>query len=213
MKPDDLKKIHELVKDDRLDFSEAFLRRFDKTLPEKDRTQLRSDITKYLGENLAKKLKISHIKVPWSQMKADDIINWPLEVDLQSINKMKADDLKKIHQLVKDDRLDFSPEFVSWFENPLSEKKTSVQAQLTSNITKYLEGKLAAKVKRSILPIPWSQIKPGDIINWPSDVALKSLLRMKVDDLKKIHQLVKEGKLEFSPEFLIKYKKLLNIKD
>jgi hypothetical protein len=146
-------------------------------------------------------------------MKAGDIMNWPPDVTLSSLHTMEVDDLNKIHELLKDDRLEFSPEFLSRFEKTVSENKQSSTAQLRSDITKYLGGKLAEKVKRSNILVPWSQIRPGDIMNWPSDVALKSILRMKVNDLNKIHQLVKEGKLKFSPEFLIKYKKLLNIKD
>jgi hypothetical protein len=80
-------------------------------------------------------------------------------------------------------------------------------------VAKYLADKLAKKLNRSQIAVPWTQMKVGDIINWPSDVNFASVFLLNTNDVTKLHNLVRKDKLDFSPEFLIKYKKLLNIKD
>ena len=154
------------------------------------------------------------IELPWSKIKPSDIINWPSDVNLQSSFKMKTDDLKKIHELVKEDKLDFSPKFISRFKKTLSERKTSDRDQLRSHVAKNLTDKLAKNLNvLHITRLPWSEMKVGDIKNWPPDVKFTSVFLLNTNDVRKLHNLVRKDKLDFSPEFLINYKKLLNIKD
>ena len=74
---------------------------------------LRSEVVKYLGDKLAKKLNVPSIKVPWSEMKAEDIINWPQGVEFKTVKKMNNDELKRLHELAKEDQFDFSSKFIS----------------------------------------------------------------------------------------------------
>jgi DICT domain-containing protein len=54
--------------------------------------------------------------------------------------------------------------------------------------------------------VPWSKLKVGDIMNWPSDVKLMSVWQMNAEEVKRLHQLLIQDQLHFSPEFLNKYK-------
>jgi hypothetical protein len=74
--------------------------------------------------------------------------------------------------------------------------------KLRSDFKKYLEDKLAKKLNVATITIPWSKIKEHDIINWPQDVKFRAIDQMKVDELKRLHLLVKEDALDFSSEFL-----------
>jgi len=73
--------------------------------------ELRSYVRKYLHYKLSTQLNVPRMQVPWSRMKAEDIINWPSEVEFISIEKMNFNGLKKLHELAVEDKLDFSPEF------------------------------------------------------------------------------------------------------
>jgi hypothetical protein len=76
--------------------------------------QLRSDVTTYLSKKLAQKLNVPSMqRLPWSKMTAGDIINWPPEVEFKEFGKLNVDPVRKIHKLVKEDKLDFSQEFIS----------------------------------------------------------------------------------------------------
>jgi DNA-binding NtrC family response regulator len=169
------------------------------------RNQLKSDVTKYLGSKLAKKLNVSHIKVPWLKMKAEDIINWPQEVRFVPIRKMNIIEAKKLHKLAKENLLDFTPEFISRFK-----PSRVTRDQLRLDITQYLEDKLAKKLNVYSIPIPWSKMKAEDIINWPSSVTFKRFHQMNMNDLKRFHKLVKEDLLDFTPEFLFAQAKKRN---
>jgi DICT domain-containing protein len=141
------------------------------------------------------------MKVPWSNMKAGDIANWPLDVKFAPIYKMNTNDLKKLHQLAKKDLLDFTPEFISQFKIT----HDSVD-ELRSYVAKNLGGKLARKLNVSSMRVPWSNMKVEDIINWPPDVKFKRIGHMNSTELKRLHQLAKKDLLDFTPEFLSKFK-------
>jgi hypothetical protein len=121
MNAEELIKIHELVKDDKLDFSHDLISRLKYMKKGSHNSQiicetkvLKSDIRKYFGDKLAKKLNIKSVKrLPWSQMKAEDIINWPENVEFKSVAKLGLKDLKILYELAKKDQLDFSSEFLS----------------------------------------------------------------------------------------------------
>jgi hypothetical protein len=195
MNKNDLKILHELAKQDQLDLSPEFISRFEGMT--RDRDELRSVVAKCLGDKLAKKLNVSTIKVPWSQMTADDIINWPLDVDFKTLKAMSMNDLKRLHELAKTDQIDFSPEFISRFEGIDVAKN-----DLKSDLTKYLGDKLAKTLNVPSMQVPWSQMKAEDIINWPSDVKFKPAYQMSIKDLKRIQELAQTDQLDFSPEII-----------
>jgi hypothetical protein len=161
------------------------------------RDELRSDVRKYLGDKLATKLNVPSIKVPWSQMTAKDIINWPADVKFIKVQKMNKDELKSLHKLAKEDLLDFSPEFISRFED-----MTADRDELRSVVAKYIGDKLAKKLNVSSMQVPWSQMTAEDIINWPQDIEFRSISQINTNELKRLHKLVKGYVLDFSPEFL-----------
>ena len=82
--------------------------------------KLRSYVRKYLHDKLSNQLNVPRMQVPWSRMKAEDIINWPSDVEFISIGKMNIHDLKKLHGLAIEDILDFSPEFLKSRSSQLS---------------------------------------------------------------------------------------------
>jgi hypothetical protein len=74
--------------------------------------EMKSDVTKYLKNKITQKLNVADINLlPLLPIKEGDITNWPSSVKFIPIYKMKGNDLKTIHELVKEDQLDFSPEF------------------------------------------------------------------------------------------------------
>jgi uncharacterized protein YdhG (YjbR/CyaY superfamily) len=103
---------------DQLQFSPKFLSELKKSLSESlrkgasDIDQKRFAVIKSLRDKLAYKLNKPSIKIPWSQMEAGDIINWPPTVDLTKAAKLNKNDLKTIHELAMKDQLDFSAEFL-----------------------------------------------------------------------------------------------------
>jgi hypothetical protein len=171
-----------------------------------DRNKIRSDITKYLAGKLAKKLKRPGVRVPWSKMKAEDIINWPLDIEFQPIDRMKIKELKALHELAQNDLLDFTSEFLSRFKVTSLDRWTRFLNQLRSDITKYLAGKLAKKLKRPGVRVPWSKMKAGDITNWPSNIEFKPINRLNIKDLETLLKLAKKDVLEFSPDFISGFK-------
>jgi len=204
----DLKKLHELAKDDKLDFSAGFLHRFKDMSG--DRDKIRSDFRKHMQDKLAKKLNRPSIKLPWSKMKAEDIINWPSGVDFKQAHRVNKHDLTKLHELAKQDKLDFSPEFLSRLQNMLQLKVVSQWSRdrddLRTEVLKYLRTKLAKNLNVSRIKLPWSKMKAEDIINWPSDVEFIKVSQININDLKRLHNLIKEDKLDFSREFLRRLK-------
>jgi hypothetical protein len=165
--------------------------------------KLRSDVTKYLAEKLAKKLNVSSIAIPWSKMKAGDIINWPSDVGFIPVYNMSINEVRRLYKLTKDGLLDFSPEFLGRFEIRQVNKWHDNQViQLRSDISKYLADKLAKNLNVSNIRVPWSEMTEKDIINWPADVDFIAVSKMNVYQLKKVHKLTKDGLLDLTPEFL-----------
>jgi hypothetical protein len=204
MSINELKRLHELAKEDLLDFSQQFINRLKiKIQMTSERNDLRSAIAKYLGDKLAKKLNVPSIKVPWSQMTTEDIINWPTDVEFKPVKKMIINEIKSLHELAKEDLLDFSTEFISRLENKHIGKGFSEKNDIRSTIAKYLGDKLAKKLNLpSIKVLPWSQMTAGDIINWPTDVEFKPFSKMSTRQIRRLFELAKADKLDFSPEFL-----------
>jgi hypothetical protein len=162
------------------------------------RTQLRSDVTKYLADKLAKEMNVTSMQVPWSKMTEDDIINWPSDVKVRPLYQMETCEVRKLHKLVKEDQLDFTPEFLDSFANHAK--------QLRSDIKNYIADKLAKKLNVPSMQVPWSKMTGDDIINWPSDVKVRPLYQMETYEVRKLHNLVKEDQLDFTPEFLGRFK-------
>ncbi len=167
-----------------------------------DSNDLRSEVAKYLQDKLAKKLNVSSIKVPWSKMEAKDILNWPENVDFRTVDLININDLKRLHNLIKEDKLDFAPVFLHQLKLDREINWTRYRNQFRSQIVRYFGDKLATKLNLSSRRVPWSQIKAKDIINWPSGLEFKAIKKMPLNDLKKLHELAVEDKLDFSPEFL-----------
>jgi hypothetical protein len=166
------------------------------------RNQFRSDCTKILAAKLAKKLKRPGVKVPWSKMKAGDIINWPSNIEFKPMERMKTEDLRALNELAQNDVLDFTPEFLRRFKVGTVNRWTRDLNQLRSDITKFLAAKLAKKLKKPSVRIPWSKMKAGDIINWPSNIEFKPINRLNIRDTETLLKLAKNDVLEFSPDFI-----------
>jgi hypothetical protein len=126
-------------------------------------------------------------------------------VEFKRFDRMNMEELLKIHKLAKEDKLDFSQEFLS--RSKIIRIGTDKRDELRSYLTKYLQDKLAEKLNvESIKKFPWSQMTAKDIINWPPEVELKKMVKMSSDQIRKIQELVKEDKLDFSQEFISRLK-------
>jgi hypothetical protein len=75
------------------------------------KSQLRFVVSKYLRVKLEAILSRSYI--PWSEMKEEDVINWPPSVKMKPLTQMKTNELRRLNKLAKQDLLNFSPEFLS----------------------------------------------------------------------------------------------------
>jgi hypothetical protein len=192
---EELKKVHDVARDDLLDFAPEFISRLETKKPSQSKV-LKSDFTKYLADKLAKELNVDSIKVPWSEMTAKDIINWPENVEFKRPNVLKKNDLKTLHKMAKEDLLNFSPEFIRRFT---IEKKGL--NELKSDFTKHLADKLAKKLDVGRIKIPWSEMTAKDIINWPPEVKFQRPYFMDKNDFKRLDEVARKGLLDFSPEF------------
>jgi restriction endonuclease S subunit len=197
MKASELKRLHELAKANLLDFSPEFISRFN-SVTGHSRGELQSYVAKYLAAKLGKKLKMSSIRIPWSDIKAEDIINWPSDLKFMSVHQMNTEQVKRIYSLAKQDDLDFSPEFINRF----SSRKAIKVHELRSQVTKYLAAKLAKTLNVSSIKIPWSKMKAGDIVNWPPNLEFVPVYEMNLQAIEMLHTLAKDDQLDFSPEFL-----------
>jgi hypothetical protein len=207
----DLKRIHELAKDDILDFSPKFLSRFKiNSKVNKRRDVLRLEVSQFLLKKLAQKLNLESFKrLPWSEMTAKDIMHWPPEVEFKSFDTMNTEEIRRIYEMVTDDLLDFSPEFISRFK--INSKATGERDNLRSDVTKYLGDKLATKLKiERVKRLPWSKMKAGDILNWPPEVEFRKLTLMSAEEVKRLNELAKKDKLDFSSDFLLKLSQRVN---
>jgi hypothetical protein len=166
------------------------------------RDQLRSFVAKYLGDKLAKRLKISMTYLPWSEIKAEDIINWPPDVEFGKVNKMNTNDVKKIYALAKDDQLDFSPGLISRLGKRPRKSRTPEYQVMVKDIQTALCNKLNAGTERYFRRVPWAMLKKEDIINWPEGIPLIRLSQHTMNRLKLLHKLRNE--IFFSEEFLKK---------
>jgi hypothetical protein len=201
----EVKILHELARENLLDYTPEFLGRFKfRPLNQSDRkrNELKSDVTKYLAQKLAKKLNVPSITIPWSQMKADDIINWPQDVKFNQIYKINIKELERLHKLANENQLDFTTEFLGRIKFGRVSNWTISRNQLRSDISTYLADKLAEKLNVARIKVPWSKMKAEDIINWPSDVKFEKPGQMNFYGLEKIHRLTSDDLLDFSPEFL-----------
>jgi hypothetical protein len=197
----DLEIIDRLAKEDRLYFSSQFLGQFGR-----NRNQLRSDVTKYLGAKLAKNFNRPRVQIPWAKLVPGDIINWPSNVEFVRVQKMDTKDLRTLSKLAKEDRLDFSPEFLGRFK--ISNQQLTNRDKLRSDILKYLADKLARKLNVFSIEVPWSEVKAGDIIGWPSSVKFMPVKNMDTKGLKSLYKLAKKGRLDFSTDFLDRLKSI-----
>jgi hypothetical protein len=157
-------------------------------------------VTKYLQDKLAKKLFVVSIRMPWLKMKPGDITNWPADVRFMPVSIMNINEVKTLERLAKEDRLDFSPEFISRFK--MTRSRQRYVGDLRSDVVKYLQDKLAKKLNVDSFRVPWSKVKPGDITNWPADLQVMPVSRMNTIELQRLHKLVKANLLDFSPEFI-----------
>jgi hypothetical protein len=168
------------------------------------KTPLRNGLTaligRYLADKLAKRIKWSSAYLPWSEMKAEDIANWPSDVAFLPIYQMHVTDLKKVYKLVQEDLLDFSPEFLSRLQ--FKRRIISERSELRSVVVKYLRDKLAKKLNMLRIRLPVSEIKVGHIVNWPPDVKFIPLYKMDLKGIKRLHELAEQDLLDFSPDFL-----------
>jgi hypothetical protein len=195
MNTNDLKKLHKLVKADGLDYSPEFLSK----LKSISHHQLKSDVRKYLMHKFTQKLNRPSISIPWSRLEAGDIINWPSDVTFKPVNQLKTKELKRLLKMAKKDVLDFSPEFLNQFNSGMGDLSRD---KLRNDITQYLLNKLVNKLGRSRKQIPWSLMKAAHIINWPPDINFAPPYKMNMNEVKRLHQLVKENLLDFTPDFL-----------
>jgi hypothetical protein len=157
--------------------------------------ELRSDISKYLTAKLTRKLNLPGVNIPWSKLKAQDFINWPADMKFQPLYQMSTNNLRRLLKLVKEDSIDFSPEFISCF-------KVSRISKLRSHVAKYLAAKLSKESNRPVGNIRWVNIKAGDIINWPSDIKFRPVDKMGVNEVMRLYKLAKADLLGFTPEFV-----------
>jgi hypothetical protein len=80
------------------------------------RKELRSRVAHYLGTKLGQKLRLKYHRLPWSKMKAKDVINWPAHIKFTPLSKIQMNDLIELYELVKKDQLDLSLEFICKFK-------------------------------------------------------------------------------------------------
>jgi len=171
------------------------------------REELRAYVTKYLVERLAKKLNVSSItSMPWSKMKVGDILNWPSDVEVKAVYELNTNELQRLHTLVKEDLLDFSPQCISRLRSPSALSGEELKS-FKSYVTKYLKDKLANRLNVFSIKVPWSQLKAGDILNWPTSVEFKVVDKMNKEQVKRLYSLAKQGDLDFSPAFINRFGK------
>jgi hypothetical protein len=158
---------------------------------------LKTDINKYLSDKLAKELSLPNIRVPWAQIKAKDILNWPADVRCIPVWWMQADEVKTLHKLVKENALDFSPQFLKSEKSKL--QNPSIQGKI-GEIETVLCKKLDAGTNKRFRHVPWNMMRKEDIINWPEGIPLQRLSKHRRGRLKLLHKLREE--ISFSEAFL-----------
>jgi hypothetical protein len=193
-----LKSLYKLAKKDRLKFSTDFLDRLKSINRGKSyRDKLRSDVSKYLGDKLAKKLNVLSFKVPWSKMKAEDIINWPSGIEFKPLSNMNLKEVQVLHELASEDQLDFSSKFLQLSKGKL---RPSEFQEIMKDIETTLCDKINAATNKTFRRVPWSMLKKGDIINWPEEIPFISLSKHRMKRLKLLHKL--RDVIFFSKDFL-----------
>lgn len=78
----------------------------------REKSLLRSNLARHLGEKLASRLNVDSAYIPWISMKASDIISWPPEVPFAPPARISINGLKLLNNLIKEDKLDFSNNFL-----------------------------------------------------------------------------------------------------
>jgi hypothetical protein len=165
-------------------------------------SEFRGYLTKYLTDKLAENFNISNIHLPWVKMKEESIINWPPDVQFKPFYLMKNNELRRLHELAKSDRLDFSPEFLRIIERQLKKGKIVRRKfqKMVSDIETYLCNKLEAGTNIRFRKVPWTIIRKGDIINWPEGMPFLRLSHQGPRRLKLLHKQLKS--VFFSENFL-----------
>jgi hypothetical protein len=169
------------------------------------RDEVRSYILKYLVDKLSRKLNVPSTTIPWSEMGAEDIINWPSEVRFMPVYKMSKTEFDKLYALAKDDQLDFSPGLISRLREHLAKSKLS-RSKKNQNIIRDIEvalcNQLNARTNKKFKKVPWTMLKKEDIINWPKEIPVVRLSQHRLKRLKLLHELRDE--IFFSEEFIRK---------
>lgn len=221
LKSQELLKLHKLAEEDKLDFSNEFLTQFKRSKVNNNRnrrsdrigvntnrnkrsdrigTGLRLEIQNYLSDKLAKRLNVSSLNVPWSKIKSEDIINWPQDVKFRTVQQLSTQELETLHELVKENALDFSPEFLRLRELQLRKNEKRRPNLIIKAIETALCKKLSAGTNVNFKRVPWNIIRKQDMINWPDGVPFLRLSQQGRKRLKLLHKL--REVISFSEEFL-----------
>jgi hypothetical protein len=167
------------------------------------RDKLRSEISEYLQDKLAKKLNTSRIRIPWSRMKKGDIINWPSKLKFESVTYMNTNEIKMLHQLMIEDKLDFSPEFLKNVQKSLPKNvQKSDRKTIIKDIETALCNKLNSGTNKKFKLVPWHIIEKNDLINWPDGIPFMQPSRLSKNRLKWLHNF--REVIFFSGDFLEK---------
>jgi len=135
-------------------------------------------------------------------MTADDVINWPPDVEFIPLFKMNLYGLKRLHELAKEDLLDFSPKFIRLKERPLSKSKSATPEflKIRRDIETVLCDKLYSGTNKTFRRVPWNILKKENMINWPEGVPFSRLSQHSKKHLMLIHKL--REVIFFREEFL-----------
>ena len=77
--------------------------------------QLKSYVKNFLVDKLATKSNIPTTTLPWSEMKVEDIPNWPSDMNFKPVSMLNTEEVKRLYSLAKQGDLDFSPAFINRF--------------------------------------------------------------------------------------------------
>ena len=179
-----------------------------------DVNQQKRIIVEYFNNQLKENNILGH-SVKWSQLKKEDIINWPEDLPIKYPNYYKRRELVQLLSYL--DKIRFTDKYLQEHRNYFSQKALLENKQTPAQKyyhQKSLQIKLVNSHFQNLLHsngikpklLLWRKLKKDDFINWPDHLPIKA---PSIYNLQELQTLLSHlGNIRFTETYLEQYKAL-----
>ena len=157
---------------------------------------LQKSICYHIRNTLTQQLGMFISNIPWKDLQKDDFINWPDEVPVIYPVNLSIPQKLKLNEHV--DEIKLTDSALERIKGSMSSEIHVLRKEIISTLRLKLNQQLGVQVAN----VPWKDLKPSDIENWPESVPLEYPNLLTSTQNKQILEHLDE--MKFSDEFLKK---------